>query len=68
MDASSAILVFIFVVVALFVYFFPSYIAFKRKHKNKLAILAANFFFGWVLIGWVVAFIWSLTGNVEEKG
>jgi len=43
------------------IYFLPSLIAFNRHHHNRVAILALNFLLGWTALGWVAAFIWSLT-------
>ncbi|WP_244136744.1 superinfection immunity protein [Burkholderia vietnamiensis] len=42
-------------------YFAPTLVAFRRKHHNKTAIAALNFFVGWTFIGWVAALVWSLT-------
>lgn len=41
-------------------YFTPYLIARKNKHKNKTAIGVINTFFGWTVIGWFVALIWSV--------
>jgi hypothetical protein len=46
---------------------FPTLIAFKRRHKDRVAILVLSIFFGWLPFAWVIALIWSLTGNVEPK-
>ncbi len=43
-------------------YFLPAVIGFVRDHHSKWAILAVNVFFGWTMIGWLIALIWSLTG------
>lgn len=54
--------------VALFLlYFLPYLIARHRYHNNDGAICAANFFFGWTGIGWVVCLIWALTDNVDKE-
>ncbi len=45
----------------------PSIIAGARKHQNTTAILAINLLFGWTLIGWGGALIWSLTNNTNPK-
>ena len=48
-------------VVLMFVlYFFPTVIAFLRKHKNKLAIFLLNSLLGWTVLGWMVSLIWSV--------
>lgn len=55
---------FLMVLVAL--YFFPIILAFGRGHRSAPAIAVVNVLFGWTLIGWIWALIWSLTGNVRE--
>ena len=52
-------------VVAFILYFIPMLIGMLRKHRSILAISAVNILFGWTGIGWIWAFIWSLTGNVK---
>ena len=32
-------------------------------HKSTAAIFAANLFFGWTLIGWLLCLVWSYSGN-----
>lgn len=43
------------------IYFLPYVVADRRKHHQKSAILLLNLFFGWSVIGWLVALIWSAT-------
>ncbi|CQR46590.1 hypothetical protein BN1058_00859 [Paraliobacillus sp. PM-2] len=42
-------------------YFIPFLVSLFRKKKNTVAIFFLNLLAGWTIIGWVVAFIWSLT-------
>jgi hypothetical protein len=54
----------IFVIVLLcaglfIIHFLPAFIAFHRKAENFIWILLINIFFGWTLIGWLVALIWA---------
>lgn len=42
-------------------YFLPSIIAGSKKKRNAGAIFALNLLLGWTFIGWVIAFVWSLT-------
>ena len=49
------------------VYFLPAIQAYSRKHNNSSAVLATNLFLGWTVLGWVIAFIWASTDNVEGK-
>jgi hypothetical protein len=45
------------------VYFLPAIIAFSRGHHNSGAILALDLLLGWTALGWIVAFVWSLTAT-----
>ena len=47
-------------VVALALYFVPSFIAVNKNKRNKNAIFAFNLLLGWTFVGWVVALVWSL--------
>lgn len=47
-------------------YFFPGFVAHLRRHRNENAIVLANLFFGWTVVGWIVALIWAATANVKE--
>ena len=51
----------IFMVIMGAAYFIPAVIGFVRGHHSKWAILAVNILFGWTVIGWAIALIWSLT-------
>ena len=37
------------------IYFFPACVGFARRHHNRWPVLIVNLFFGWTLLGWVVA-------------
>lgn len=49
------------VVAAALIYFLPAVVAERRGHHQKQAILLLNLFFGWSVIGWLVALIWAAT-------
>lgn len=49
----------------LVLYFAPSLMAIFREHSNQNSIFLTNLFFGWTLIGWVVAMIWSVSDNTK---
>lgn len=53
----------IWLVVTAFLYFLPSLISDWRGHDSKLAIFIVNLLFGWTLIGWFAALIFSFTGR-----
>ena len=48
------------------VYLLPSIVAASRRHRNEGAIVALNILLGWTFVGWVVAFVWSLTDNTRH--
>jgi hypothetical protein len=55
------ILLLIFLGIAAFViHFLPIFIAWRRHARNFWWIFVINFFFGWTLIGWVIALVWAL--------
>ncbi|GAA3186960.1 MULTISPECIES: superinfection immunity protein [Streptomyces] len=45
------------VLVALAVFFIPTYVAFSRKVENRWLVLAINVVFGGTVLGWVIALI-----------
>lgn len=45
------------------IYAMPTVIAYRRNHKNRMAICATNLLLGWTVLGWVAALIWSLTAS-----
>lgn len=48
------------------VYFLPTFIAVKRNHSNRTPIMLTNIFFGWTVVGWVVALIWAFSDNSRK--
>jgi hypothetical protein len=51
--------------VLLTLYLIPSIVAVFRRHRNALAIFAANVLLGWTGMAWVIVLIWSLTYNIK---
>ena len=51
---------------AIAIYFLPWIIAAFRKHNNRQSIALTNLFFGWTMLGWLVALIWSASDNVTK--
>jgi hypothetical protein len=49
------------VVALVLAYFLPSLVAVARGHQSLLEIVTCNLLLGWTVLGWIVAFIWSLT-------
>jgi hypothetical protein len=48
-------------VVGFLFYLTPTIIANNRRHPQAVAIFALNIMLGWSMLGWVAAFVWSLT-------
>ena len=57
----------IVLVVVLLLHFLPTVIAFLRHHHNLIAIFALNLLLGWTGLGWIIAFIWSLTATPKPS-
>lgn len=49
------------------VYFLPAFIAFRRRHRNRIAILVINLLLGFSGVGWIVAAAWALTGEIGPE-
>lgn len=43
------------------IYFAPSIFALMGRKRNAPMIIMIDVFFGWTIIGWLVAMAWSLT-------
>ena len=54
-----------FILILVGIYFLPAIIAFNRYHQSAVPIIFLNILLGWTLIGWIVAFIWSVTSPSE---
>jgi hypothetical protein len=46
-------------------YFMPTIVG--HKHRNVLSIFLVNFFFGWTVIGWIVAMIWACSADAPQQ-
>lgn len=64
-DVSSVITGILLLIFFGLLYFAPS-IAGKNKRKAN-AIFILNFFLGWTLIGWVVALVWAVADDEDQK-
>lgn len=56
-----------FFVVAPLLYFLPTIEAKIKGHSKFNQILAINILLGWTLVGWVVAYVWALGGEKENR-
>lgn len=50
------------VLIGLAIYVIPTALAGSRRHPRLAAIAALNLALGWTVLGWMTAFVWSLTG------
>lgn len=50
---------FIGLILAAIIYFMPAIVAKKRVHPHREGIFLLNLFFGWTVIGWMIALIWA---------
>ena len=50
--------------VVVFVYFVPTVVAVQRGH-NPSPVLLTNLFFGWTVVGWIIALIMALGSDSE---
>ena len=48
-------------IVAMYLYFLPSFMAHGRYHPNENSIFVLNLFLGWTFLGWVAALIWAFS-------
>lgn len=48
-------------IASIVLYFVPTIIAVRRRHRSTGGIVALNILTGWTLIGWVAALVWSLS-------
>jgi Superinfection immunity protein len=48
-------------------YFLPTIVAANRGHQSTAAICVLNTFLGWTFIGWLIALVWSFTGDTRAN-
>jgi hypothetical protein len=44
-------------------YWLPTIIAIVRQAHSALGVFLVNFLFGWTVLGWILALIWSLAAD-----
>ena len=49
------------------IYFLPTIIVLARGRNDGCGIFLVNLFFGATVIGWVIALIWSLSGEGKRR-
>jgi hypothetical protein len=55
----------IFMLVSLFLYFLPTFLA--RKRSDFTAIFLLNLLAGWTFIGWIIALVWALSSERQRQ-
>lgn len=63
---SGFFVLFLVLLIAVSVYFLPTFCAFLTHHRRRWIIAAINLFFGWSLIAWFITMIWVWTGPRDE--
>ena len=62
MSTFVAFLVFLALAGIVFViYFWPTIVANRRQHPQRVAIGVLNTLLGWTFIGWALALVWAYT-------
>lgn len=55
-------------VVAFVIYFLPCIIGgIRDKVHGGFGIFLLNLFFGWTLVGWLLAFVWASSGKTRRE-
>jgi hypothetical protein len=57
----EVIIVMFIVLLALFAYFLPTFLAEVRGHQNSGMIFLTNLLLGWTILGWIGALVWAAT-------
>lgn len=65
MEVIIGFFVLIAFLIVLSITFIPVIIAVTRKHNDTILIFLLVFFFGWTVIGWIIALIWSLSSTIS---
>ncbi|MGA2264917.1 MAG: superinfection immunity protein [Phycisphaerae bacterium] len=47
-------------IVFLFIYFLPTYMAFRQKHPRIKTIFLLNFLLGATVVAWIILLVWAL--------
>lgn len=65
LEGQNPAILFMMLAVSVAAYFLPTIIACCRNHTNTVSIMLINIFFGWTLIGWIAALIWSIQSVLQ---
>lgn len=53
-------------ILGVMIYFIPTWVAYTRGAVKSSGIAVLNVFLGWTFIGWVVALVWAVSGDVRQ--
>ena len=48
-------------------YFMPTIVALLRDKHGTGSVALVNFFLGWTVIGWLLAFVWASSGKTKSE-
>lgn len=63
----KAIRIIIGILLCVTIYGLPTGVALIRGRTNTGAIFVLNLFLGWTLVGWVVALIWAVASDQQNR-
>ena len=68
---TKALFIAIFIVISIVLilitlYFIPSIIAIKKRHKDLSKILMINIFLGWTIVGWIISLVIVINKQKKE--
>lgn len=66
-DPASLIYSIMCLLMLLFLYLLPSFIAARRNHHNGGAIFVLNLLMGWTVLGWVLSLVWACTALMNTR-
>ena len=55
------------VIVLVSCYFMPTIVALVRDKRGAGGVALVNFFLGWTVIGWLLAFVWASSGKTKSE-
>lgn len=56
---------YVYLLAILYVYFFPTILAFILRHINPWAVMYVNLSIGWTVIGWFAVLVWAFDRHKE---
>jgi len=55
------------VIVLISCYLMPTLVALVRDKRGAGSVALVNFFLGWTVIGWLLAFVWASSGKTRSE-